>query len=193
VTAVIEVVELGHLKKQDVVGVHMSRADFMECVESVLEHGPRSDAYGVDSYAPIADAMRQTAAHLDRFPLGEWLDADRGCGCVVGEYMVLNGIIDREIAGGRYVVPGDDGSWENVLVHVRRQEHGDELLSFGYDIDREVRARLNYLRDTTVEVGDRTIEFSGWYDDVASQARDDDGHYFDIVVLIDDGDKIEIT
>lgn len=131
---------IGILKPQEVNVVHMSRERFLEIVNDTLAHDP--------VYQPIAAQMRVTATEMDRFPLGRWLDPTRGCGCVVGEFLVAQHIIDDRAewlannnTGDLYVLN------VNVLKLLRAQPNGEALATFGSMIDRALRGEVSNAND----------------------------------------------
>lgn len=124
-----KVVTLGFVEQQDVFAIEMPRADFLSLVEQTLDSSHLYDS--------IRDDMIATANTVARFPLNEWIDAQRGCGCgcLVGEYIVANDIITRERRVNEHV---------NVLDELQRAEPSrfDSLFAFGAKIDTVVRDHL---------------------------------------------------
>jgi hypothetical protein len=121
--------------------VLMPRADFLALVEDEIDTGP----YAGDARDGLRRELLPVAKSMPRFPLGTWLDEERGCGCVVGEYLVARQEIDDFNA--RVVVAdavGDNGQLTTVRNLLRENPLGDALFEFGNRIDGRMR---NLLRD----------------------------------------------
>jgi hypothetical protein len=126
--------EVGHITPQMVRAALMPRGDFLELVDRCLEE--TRVALGVD----LTEKLRPVAETMPHFPLGTWMHAERGCGCVVGEYLVVADLIDRADA----VPDPDTGRPErvNIVSVLSAQPDGQALEWFGEAIDSEVRVRL---------------------------------------------------
>jgi hypothetical protein len=159
ITVSTEVV--GIVEQQQVRVVHMERETFLELVEGLITTGEDENHHhrGVEFYAPIADDMRASARAMIWFPLGDWIAVDRGCGCLVGEYLVAQDIIDRQALaakGSRSMIHA------SVQDSVCALDHGHDLIQFGAVIDRKVK---------------------GWI-----EAHDINSHEVDVVVVDDPED-----
>jgi hypothetical protein len=81
---------LGYLKQEEVRAVHVPREWFVGVVNKTIDRRPE--------YEPIRDLMVETAKRVERFPFFTWVDPVRGCGCLVGEYLIAHDILSREEA-----------------------------------------------------------------------------------------------
>lgn len=149
----IEEIEVGILEMEKVSSVRMSRERFVALVEELLESGEYGDSVR-DKLIPVADTM-------PRFPFGAWITPERGCGCVVGEYLVATSEIDR-FNLSRMLRQGNQ--METVQMLLENNPDGEELQRFGGDIDDKLKRELfNYglhspVFDTCLEfIDDVTI------------------------------------
>lgn len=132
---------MGILQPQEVVVVHMPRMRFLELVNEMLQ----------PEYEDIAPQMRLTALEMERFPLAAWFNPTRGCGCLVGEFLVAQHIIDDR--GAWLAENAGASSYDlniNVLRLVRQQPNGDQLAAFGSAIDRKLRGEIGH-GDTIIQ------------------------------------------
>lgn len=120
-TYTVERMVLGELAREEVTAVRMPRARFMEVVESVLE-----------DYPDLRDELLPVAQSMPRFPMGTWINATRGCGCVVGEYLIAASELDR--AG---IVREYPEHWGGVDIDALlcQRPNGKRLLGFGNSLD----------------------------------------------------------
>lgn len=128
---VIEKATIGHLKQVEVSVVRMPRERFLEIVDGLLN----------ESDPGLREELRPVAESMSSYPLGEWINEERGCGCVVGEYLVASSEMGR--AG---LV---DGPSIQCLLS-EKISRGDALLVFGEEIDRRMKAEV------------RTQDEDGW-------------------------------
>jgi hypothetical protein len=140
---------IGRLRKQRRNTVEITRSEFLSVVNMTI------DAY----YGGDADFLRAellpVAEKMPRFPLGTWLHSERGCGCVVGEYLVasrevgevqeINEAIRKTRKGSldrrRAIIAAFKSSSVEELLMTRN--NGRLLAEFGQDIDANVR---DYIR-----------------------------------------------
>lgn len=143
----IEMLTVGVLQQQTIPSVRMSRERFMEIVERELED--------IDDLLPETKAeLRETAQTMPRFPIGSWQDPERGCGCVVGEYLIASSELSRlELAQNLDLV----NYWkarENVCTLLDAREDAYGLRKFGIEIDGALRDEIvpagNYY---SIEIG----------------------------------------
>jgi hypothetical protein len=93
----------GLLEQMPVTAVVIPRADYLEAVMPLIakvEHD--SDR----------ERLEETARTQDRFAMDDWINRERGCGCLVGEFLVASDQVDalardqaetaRQAARGRY-------------------------------------------------------------------------------------------
>jgi hypothetical protein len=123
-------VRMGILEQELVDVAYMPREDFLELVDDQLCVVGLTDEQRAD--------LRKTAETMPRFPMDDWINSTRGCGCVVGEYLVAQDILSREdVAAGEMSV-------DQVLID--REGWDGPLNRFGVAIDEAVRDRL-YVHD----------------------------------------------
>lgn len=167
---------LGHLEQEEVEAIHMSRARFLELVEETFSKMDLPESRDADLRAELLPV----ASKMPTFPIGTWLSASRGCGCVVGEYLIARKQIDQhnavldELAARKatveeYLSRSRETSIEAMLEEV---PNGGDLLKFGNWIDRAVRCEL-----AAHEV---------YVEDVYEQRPDDSESSRQVVVVIDD-------
>lgn len=152
----IEEIEIGILVKEQVPSVRMSRERFVELVEELLESGEYGDSVR-DKLIPVADTM-------PRFPFGAWITPERGCGCVVGEYLVATSEIDR-FNLSRMLRQGNQ--METVQMLLESNPDGEELQRFGGDIDDKLKREL-FKRGLHSPIFNTCLEF---IDDVTIYVR----------------------
>jgi hypothetical protein len=140
----VEEIEVGQVNRQIVPAVRMPRETFVGLVRTLLDEGGYRRDGDLHAFREtgIADKLLPVAQTMPVFPLGAWIAPGRGCGCVVGEYLVASNLIDRTEAA-EYFVPAD--TIEELL---REDPDGYALTRFGGQIDASVRDHL-YVRGTT--------------------------------------------
>lgn len=150
-------VTVGHLEEQTISAVFMPRGDFLDVVQDTLD----SD----EKYLPIAGKVLETAWSVQRFPMGAWIHETRGCGCLIGEMLVADEVIDeynRRKLAGVSIIPEEVNAdarrnlterrlessveVEKLLKERYPEEHVRVLRHFGEHIDSELHDHLN---DTT--------------------------------------------
>jgi hypothetical protein len=131
---------VGILKPQEVVSVDMPRARFMEIVEATLA-----------DFAPLTDELLPVAATMPRFPMSEWQHTERGCGCVVGEYLIATSELSRaELANNEIAKNAwcdecyDDEMPDFVTVDslLNKRPDSSMLFKFGCEIDHALRSEI---------------------------------------------------
>lgn len=119
---VIEQIEMGITHRETVPAVRMEREIFMEIVKQAL-----------GDYSPaLAERLLPIAQTMTTFPISAWINLSRGCGCVVGEYLVAAEIIERD---SHYTSNG-------IMELLADDPNGSELVDFGEDIDTRL---YNYV------------------------------------------------
>lgn len=120
--------EVGHstalTQTETVQAAVMSRKDWMAVVDRTLKKSVR--LHGLTSAR--ANALRSTAEQMTSFPLGVWIHASRGCGCLVGEHIIEQDVLDRESAA-------DQNANLQLLLDVFWPGEGSALLNFGLLLD----------------------------------------------------------
>jgi hypothetical protein len=133
-------VTVGTVKPEIVSGYTITRAQFKEAVEETFDTMAETD------HEEQADAVRaiieSTVGAVDRFPLGTWMDVDRGCGCIVGEALVATDAIERDAL---MLIESDRERDEDVPRHIGDLigksypfELARALLWFGTEVDTAV-------------------------------------------------------
>lgn len=155
----MEEVEVGAVERETVKAVRMSRQTFLSEVADTFERGYYDSGPGewVAYSEEVRDKLVPIAETMPVFPLGSWVAPGRGCGCVVGEYLIAADLIDREDAAtsaGRM-------RHADVEALLAEQEDGKALIEFGTRIDEALHKRIGVH----------------WYDDVESKP---------VVILIED-------
>jgi hypothetical protein len=150
-----DVVDVGYLQEERMDAIFMPRKDFLEVVQATLDNQ--------ESYSLIADKVLKTAETIERFPFGAWLHETRGCGCLIGEMLVADEVIEEFNRRNQTDIPVDD----ELVLDVRRKlipsalksmtklleerypsEHVDILIDFGETIDETLMIHLNEIVPT---------------------------------------------
>lgn len=129
----IEEIEVGILKTEHVASVKMPRERFIKLVSELIDEGSYSDSVR-NKLMPVAESM-------PRFPLTAWITEERGCGCVVGEYLVATSEIDRANLS-RLIHQGTSNQITTVEKLLSQDPDGTELARFGGDIDEKVKQEI---------------------------------------------------
>lgn len=88
--------EVGYLDKEEVLVAEMPRSDFIELVEEAINKTINREYIERKHMGPwLRDELLEVAETMERFPLGQWINASRGCGCLVGEYLIAQSEVDR--------------------------------------------------------------------------------------------------
>lgn len=146
----IEMLTVGVLQQQTIPSVRMSRERFMEIVERELED--------VDDLLPETKALLlATAQSMPRFPIGSWQDEDRGCGCVVGEYLIASSELSRlELAQN---LADWNADRENVCTLLDAREDSYALRKFGFQVDGALRGEIFPVGNgESIEIGGPTCK-----------------------------------
>jgi hypothetical protein len=80
-------ITMGILNQQEVSVAYVPRSDFLKVVQHALTCHPVSDAN--------QERLLDTARTMPSFPLGQWVHETRGCGCLVGEYLIAANHMSR--------------------------------------------------------------------------------------------------
>lgn len=123
------IIEVGILKPEEVVAITMPRSVFLDTVRDTIGELPDH------ARESLSEKLLPVASTMERFPLGTWIDSTRGCGCVVGEYLVAADIIERQNAD-YYANPA------RVEALLAIQPDGGMLWQFGSRIDAAVQRLL---------------------------------------------------
>lgn len=125
--------------EEDALVVRMPRARFLEFVERAAE----SAMFRVDG-RDVRERLLATAQTIERFPVNAWIHPLRGCGCVVGEFLVAEGVVRREMC--------DMWLMSNAQVTLRLGDAGygrvaHEVVSFGISLDNLIRDEIDSDRE----------------------------------------------
>lgn len=113
----------------------MPRNDFMAYVEETIEK--------VDLPPAPAAEIRGIARSMSTFPRTMWMTR-RGCGCVIGEYLIAHDAIER---GDVHILA------RRVLMEVD-PANADLLYKFGNDLDERIDGALGDCSVGTVAIVD---------------------------------------
>lgn len=129
---------VGVLKQESVLAVRMPRAQFLEAVDHVLDEMMVSAGfwYEVSDVEEVRALIRPVAARIERFPLSAWVAESRGCGCLVGEYLIAHDLLSRESAASKGV---SYVTVRNVLRSAHAEGVTRTLIEFGAAIDSYLR------------------------------------------------------
>ena len=133
---------VGILRRRKVRSVLMPREDFVAVVAKELRKPGYPEA--------IREDILATAETMPRFPFGTWINTDRGCGCVIGEYLIASAEVERSV-----LLKDVDDAWQTVQELLEDNPHKTELLAFGNEIDRVMRSATGTDHDV------RSIEIVG--------------------------------
>lgn len=144
------IVDVGHLEKQRIKAVFMPRRDFLDIVQATLDDARYAD------YSPIADKVLKTAQTMERFLFGAWLHKTRGCGCLVGEMLVADEVIDVRNRTAAHtliddklvrlkLIPSDAPSVTSLLKERYPDKLGETLIDFGEAIDEALQNHLSHV------------------------------------------------
>lgn len=163
---------MGYLEPERVNVLAVSREDFMRVVEEVLrdpailvheQEGPGGIPeyrQEVTNYDPIRDRILEVASTQTRFPLSSWIEPNRGCGCLVGEYLVAQHTFGEYEEERRRKVAGMQAnnyrSVPDILREVETEHDAALLIKFGAEIDEAMKrafvwGRYSYDPHFTVE------------------------------------------
>lgn len=133
----LEIGQIGHIEK--VPSIIVSREEFLEHVDAELESVGNPE---------LTAAIRPVAETMPRFPMGTWINEHRGCGCIVGEYLIAKKQIDRakfieDLILNTPVMASEEGAihetWPRINTMILDDPLGTELMAFGNDIDERLR------------------------------------------------------
>lgn len=127
--------ELGILEREDVLAAIMPRADFLDEVDQLLR----------DNYDEVHPSVREriwpVAQTMERFPMGTWINPTRGCGCLLGEYLVAADLIQRQ-GFAQDLIDDVEYAHEKLCDLVFELPNGNALWEFGNEIDSRLNMRL---------------------------------------------------
>ncbi len=135
----VRTINAGFLTPENIPVVVMPRSRFVAIVDELLR----------DEYPGLREEILPVARTMVRFPLRTWIDKNRGCGCIVGEYLAAQPEIDRyNLAVIVRTQP------DSIDTMIRNRKNGAELISFGTHID-------TVLTNTLAEAGISYIDDEG--------------------------------
>lgn len=121
--------------EEDALVVRMPRARFLEFVERAAE----VTMFRVDG-RDVRERLLSIARTIQRFPVNAWIHPLRGCGCVVGEFLVAEGV-DRRAMWDMWLM-----SNAQVALRLGDAGHGrvaHEVVSFGISLDNLIRDEID--------------------------------------------------
>lgn len=150
---------LGILVKERVLTITIPRAEFLGAAHRALGE------VGLEEVDEVRSIVWPIALSVPQFPLNEWIDATRGCGCLVGESLVAAGLDRAKLAN---MFGNGTADITGLAEDTFGVSAGRGMFLFGVAVDREVRNVL----DGSFEAAAAIIE--------AENRRQD------VVVLIED-------
>lgn len=138
-TYTVQIEKVGILKPEDVRTVHMERKTFLNIVKRTVKECFDDS----DTQKAVRKEIMPTAQTMPRYPLGRWF-TDRGCGCVVGEYLVAKAEMDRAALVEKF------NDQVGISTMLGENPLSYELQRFGYAIDSALE---NHLRQEGVGDG----------------------------------------
>lgn len=132
--------KVGILEQEVVLSVDMPRKRFIQLVMDVL--GLFEQRYGRDQAALLKEELLPVARQMPRFPMGIWVHPTRGCGCVVGEFLVATAELERAVLIESCLDTGGYHPIVSVDRLLSQRPDGSLLRDFGFEIDREMRDEL---------------------------------------------------
>lgn len=137
---------IGKLVQEDIVVVHMSRARFLELIDKTLD---LNSAFGPERqpFAALRSKIWPVAEQMTTFPFLSWVNY-RGCGCLVGEYLIAADLLDRKEYAGR-----------NIEIHrmLPELDDGDRLRNFGVRLDRLLQKEIGYVASPAFDRPDAIV------------------------------------
>jgi hypothetical protein len=127
--------ELGYLDVEEVAAFHMPRERYLELVDQAVAKARLQ--HDLDVGPLVAD----TAATQHHFPISEWIDEKRGCGCLIGEYLIASNIVARSDWAAD-IARGDFPHVEELLSREHSAVETLVLKEVGFEIDHLLRAEL---------------------------------------------------
>lgn len=135
--------------------ITMPRADFVAAVSEELAK------YDEELESVTREDLLNVAQSMPRFPLGTWISAGRGCGCVVGEYLIARREIEESARQAFVAALGadDDGlsvSTDTVTELLMDRPDRSAIVRFGNSVDERLRAvirdRVGYTPINSIEI-----------------------------------------
>jgi hypothetical protein len=128
---------VGILAEREVTAITMPHRAFVQLVKDELEtfRGNGGLRESGSRRERLSDRRCQellaVAQRMVRFPLSTWVHKTRGCGCLVGEWLIAHDVMTRA---------GVNEDFVSVEYRILEQSDGASLMSFGCNIDRAVKA-----------------------------------------------------
>jgi hypothetical protein len=136
-----ELVDVGLLKPITTSCVVITRDEYVKLVEDALDEHPCLPE-------SVVSELLTTAHTADRFAIGDWVQSERGCGCLIGEYLVARAEIAEHndaLAGRRFMAANSETtSIEERLFDNHGVAIGAALMDLGYRMDHNVREYLSH-------------------------------------------------
>jgi hypothetical protein len=124
----VQTVEVGHTQRYPLHCVVMPRSEFVDIVQEAIEVAESQHD------VTLPDDLLETAKTMESFPLDAWIVKTRGCGCVVGEYLIAHDALQR-----------DDGVGQ-VFTYFRDRARDSKLAALwdvGVRVDGDVSRAVN--------------------------------------------------
>jgi hypothetical protein len=125
----VEIKMVGFLTQEEVKSTNMPRARFLELVEEGIQQLADAD-WPAEDIEALRSEITPVVQTMPRFPLGTWMHSVRGCGCVVGEYIVATSELERAEINKELQV-----GLTSVSALLRENPNAGILEAYGYLID----------------------------------------------------------
>lgn len=140
---------VGILEPEELTIVEMPRERFIELVEETI----KNRFFDTEVQAKLRAELLPVAQTMPRYPIDQWVNTRRGCGCVVGEYLIASKEVERvaicqalqDATRARRHADGNEVSASTTSVEEMLRDHPlrDELLHFGNAINDVIRDEID--------------------------------------------------
>lgn len=146
----IETRTIGWVHEKSVLVGYIPRDDWMTLVKDGTDTTVRvcfdkdDDIHDIRRFEKM---MADTARKISRFLVGDWIDDERGCGCLVGECLIAHDMLTRE----EFVTAAEDDDKLTIDVETFIETNYDEkmglaLRSMGLRIDSMMERHMSQHR-----------------------------------------------
>jgi hypothetical protein len=119
---------VGFLTQEEVKSTNMPRARFLELVEEGIQQLADAD-WPAEDIEALRSEITPVVQTMERFPISSWM-TPRGCGCVIGEYIVATSELKRAEINKELQV-----GLTSVSALLRENPNAGILMAYGYKID----------------------------------------------------------
>lgn len=141
----ITIVEMGHIDRESVVTAEMPRDIFLGFVKKSCYEAAKDPDLTEDEEAELErkliEKLMPVATTMDHFPLSTWINERRGCGCLIGEYLVASRQLERTTLAER--IHGSTWTYSQtrsvrMMLEEDEPEFVQPLMEVGSDIDARI-------------------------------------------------------